>query len=393
MKNRNILLIREAFRAYKNKRYEEAAALLEKIITITHDPYPYFLLCVSYLLSSRFSESERIIRKLKKTDPDYLPLLQLESFLYLKAASEIHSVIAAYIDRIDQFPGNKYFRHALSSLRKVKDFAVFQKQARLNSFVCVPKPGRIDIQADSSASYHSYKKITKIKGNRAFRPVRFLLIFSVIILICVSAAYYYFNYYSKGKKPAPVTNSPLDSINIDVSRYDLIDKIKTEKPPVFYYSSEEVLKDFNKAKTLIKNKEYNNAIILINKLENSNANFKVKERINFLRKFISGIEYRTYTQIPVHKILKTPYLYRGVNVEWNGKISNLKEKNNKLAFDLLVDYKDEDIFSGIVDVYSDKNLLKQKIINGDMVSIKGIYINTIGENKLYLVADSIRKTN
>lgn len=387
MKNRNRLLIKEAFNAYKNRRYNEAAAILEKITAATSDPYPYLLLCVSYLLSNRFSESERIIRKLRNINPSYLPLLQLESFLFLKSASDIHSVTATYIDRLNQFQGNKYFKYALNTLRSVKNFSDFQKKARLISFVHIPKPGEADT---SDESYVSYKKPTNIQNN-SYSPFRIMLIFSILILIGISAAYYYFNIYRKTNQPKQKSDLPIDSINIDVLRYDLIDKIKTQKPPVFYYSNEEVIKDFNKAKVLIKNKDYNNALIIINKLSNSNANFRVKERTDFLRKFISGIEYKKYSRIPVQDILKTPYLYRGVSVEWDGKISNLKEKDDRLVFDLLVDYRKKDIFNGIVDVYTSKNIVKQKIENGDLVSIKGIYINKIEEDKLYLVADKITK--
>jgi hypothetical protein len=170
----------------------------------------------------------------------------------------------------------------------------------------------------------------------------------------------------------------------------LIDKILKSKPLIFYYSNDEVINDFRKAKILIKNEKYNDALIIINKIANSNANYRVKERNEFLQKYISNVEYKNYSPIPVEKVLQKSYLYKGSFVQWKGKIANLKSSENKLQFNLLIDYTKEDKFSGVIDVFYGKE--NKDIKNGDIVTLEGVFINTIGNsNRIYLAADRIIK--
>ena len=108
------------------------------------------------------------------------------------------------------------------------------------------------------------------------------------------------------------------------------------------------------------------------------------------KRIISDIEFRNYEDIPFNKVIKEPYLYRGVFMQWKGKIANLKRKDNKLIFNFLVDYKNVDTFAGIIDVFSEKNF--KEIQNGDIVMLRGVLINTIGsDNRVYVVANKIEK--
>ncbi len=396
LKNRNAILIKEGYKALNNKRFPEAIALLEKAISNRHDdPYPFLLLCISYLLNNRFNDAELTIKSLRKIDPYYLPLVQLESFLFLKSASSIHPVIAAYIDRLEQFPKDKYLKNALKNIRKVKKFSDFQKKAKLNNFVLIPGPGEGISEYTELIEEESGPKEEKPKNklknhNHIYRTIKFTL----LLILFSAAGFVLYNYYDYIKikilPPREKSSFPIDSIDIDLARYDLIDKIKIEKSNVFYYSNEEVINDFKKAKSLIKNEQYNDALIMLNKIQNSNANYRVKERLNFLFKFISDIEYRNYEEIPASKVFKAPYLYKGVFVKWKGKITNLRKKENKLMFNLLIDYKKDDIFSGIIDVYSENTV--QELKNGDIVVIQGAFLNTLGNTgRFYLVSEKINK--
>ena len=83
-------------------------------------------------------------------------------------------------------------------------------------------------------------------------------------------------------------------------------------------------------------------------------------------------------------------MYKGLFVKWKGRVANLKKKENRLIFNLMIDYKRNDIFSGIIDVYSEK--YNEGIKNGDIVEIEAVFINTIGgNNRMYFVAKTIQK--
>lgn len=390
------IILKEAYKAFRQKRYSEAIVLLEKIILHNRikEPYPYFLLCVSYLLCNKFSDADIMIKKVRDADPDYLPLKQLEIFLLLKSASNVHEVLAACIEKLERYPEDKYLKKALLYLRKPKNFTSFQKKAKLTDFVYIPKPKPAGITDAYQSIPDKPVRHEKYKQQKAVRKNNFSKVFLIIILVFLFAAlsgtaYYY--YTNKLRTDTANNKSlPIDTVSIDILQYELIDKILKTKPPVFYYSNDEIINDFNKAKILIKNEKYNEAIIIINKIANSNANYRVKERNEFLQKFISGIEYKNYNPIPIEKVLQKPYLYKGSFVKWKGKIANLKSKDNKLQFNLLIDYKNDYKFSGVIDVYSANEY--KNIINGDIVTLEGVFVNTVGnDNRIYLVADKIIK--
>ena len=99
------IILKEAFKAFRKKRFSEAIVLLEKIISHKiKEPYPYFLLCISYLLCNKFNDADITIKKIRAADPGYLPLKQLELFLLLKSAPNMHEVLAACIEKLDQYP-------------------------------------------------------------------------------------------------------------------------------------------------------------------------------------------------------------------------------------------------------------------------------------------------
>ena len=378
MIKKNLVLINESYNFFKKKRYDDAIALLEKVESSgAKDPYPYFLLSISYLLTNRFDKSNIILNKIRMIDPDYLPFIHLESFFFLKSAPDLKSVLSKYIDGLQKFSNDKYLKKIIKKLRKVRDFQEFQRGALLNDFVFFPKPPREYLFL---LNLKQYTRSSNIKGV-------VIVLASIVIIIALSITLYLFVIV---KNDIVIEKQPFDVVSLDVIRYDLIDKIKKKKTPVFYYSNNEVRRDFNNSKLYIKKGKYNDAMILVNKILNSNLNFRVRERVDFLRRFIIDIEGRKYCNISFQTIAKTPYLYNGVCIKWKGKISNLKRKDNKLIFNLLVDYIRDDVFSGIVDVYADKDV--KNIENGDIAEVEGIFINTFGSDKrIYLVAKNISR--
>jgi hypothetical protein len=388
------IILTEAFKAFRKKRFSEAIILLEKIITQrTKEPYPHFLLCVSYLLCNKFGDADIMIKKIRAADPAFLPLKQLENFLLLKSASSIDEVLTICIEKLEHYPDDKYFKRMLQHLHKVKNFNIFQKKAKLTDFVYIPKPKSVKISTDYNSAY--IKPDSKKRNYNRSRRSKFKKISFIMLIIFTLAGTAYYLYYINPQllmqqNKEDKTSLPIDNINIDILQYELIDKILKLKPPVFYYSNNELINDFNKAKNLIKSEKYNEAIIIINKISNSNANYRVKERNEFLLKYISNIEFKKYDAIPVVEVLQKPYLYKGSFVRWDGKMANLKTSDNKMQFSLLIDYKKENKFSAVIDVYSGK--VYKDIKNGDIVSLEGVIINTIGtNNRIYFAADKITK--
>ena len=392
MREKDNIIIREAFRYFRKKRYNEAILILEKIVSSEpRSPYPHFLLCVSLLLNSRLGEAGHVMNNLRKIAPGYLPLVELEAFLFLKGAPDSQAALIKYIETLEKFPGDKYIASTMRILQSVKDFSDFQKSAKLVDHVRIPRPGLRPLfspdRKNRPISLPAEKSRAPRRSNSA--SYRKIIIIIFIIVILAGGSYFAFDLIQKNLNIIK-TEPNFDAVELDGLRYDLIDKIKKDKPPFFYFTDNELLKDFNEAKQLIKNKRYNEALVMINKIGNSNANFRVMERADFLRKFIQGIEDREYGNVAIGTVVQRPYLYRGVFVKWKGRLANLKRKDNKMFFNLLVDYEKDDIFAGVIDVYSEKDY--DGFQNGDIVELHAAFINTIGSgNRLYLVANELKK--
>ena len=392
MREKDNILIREAFRYFRKKRYNEAVLMLGKIVSAeTRSPYPHFLLCVSLLLNSRLSEADHVMTTLRRIAPGYLPLVELDAFIFLKAAPNSQAALIKYIETLEKFPGDKYIAATLRILQNVKDFEDFQKGAKLVDHVKVPRPGLGPLFFSKRKTRPISLPAEKSREPRRSHGVSFPKIIIAISVLAILAGGTYLSFDLIQRNFNILKTQPnFDAVELDGLRYDLIDKIKKDRPPFFYFTDSELLKDFSEAKQLIKNERYNEALVMINKISNSNANFRVMERADFLRKFIQGIEDREYSNVAINTVVERPYLYRGVLVKWKGRIANLKRKDGKMFFNLLVDYEKDDIFAGVIDVYSEKD--HEGFQNGDIVELRAAFINTIGSgNRLYLAANELKK--
>lgn len=382
----NFLLIKEAYRSFKKKKYRDSILLLEGVIESgERDPYPYILFALSLLLSDQFSRADSALKRLRMIDPEYRPYLHLDLFLFMKSAASLENVVSRYVTVLNRYPDDRYIAKMLRHLRDVRDFSDFQKGARLQEFVYLPKPQKSAFTArdrDTVGGKSSGKRILLLMGAIA-------VVVLVALLLYPNRRTIY--EYLRGERVSDAKRvRDIDRINLGFPRYDLFTRISREKTDVFYPSNESIERDFNSAKHLIKKGAYNNALMLLNKLNNSNVTLMVKERVEFLIKFILDVDERDFEKVAYEKVIKKPFLYKGFAVRWTGRIANLRRKDGRLFFNLLVDYRDVNIFSGITDVYAEKDA--DEIENGDIVEIKAVLINIIGsERKLYLVAKEIEK--
>jgi tetratricopeptide (TPR) repeat protein len=384
VKYRNPLL-KEAYSSFRGKRYSDAALLLEKVVSSDErNPYPYLLLAISHLLSDRFNLADEIIKKIRNIDPNYRPLAQLEAFLKLKAAPNIESAVRDYIDILGKFPGDRRIKRALGVLSRTKNFGGFQRDARLGDYVDIPKPpAGVHLRA-RTPGYPSPPLLPKKMKSK-------IIIFFVVIILLLPLILFREELHDRvltkkiGLKRED--RGRIEQVTLEGRGFDLIEKINKGKTPEFYYSSEAISADFNRAKRLMKSGKYNEALLLLNRIYNSNANLMVKERVEFLRRFTAGIEDREQGTASWKEISAKPHLYYGVSVNWSGRVANLRKREKGFVFNLLVDYRSNDVFSGISDVYSEREY--DRVSNGSAVSVHAVYIANMRDERPYLKAMDI----
>ena len=173
-------------------------------------------------------------------------------------------------------------------------------------------------------------------------------------------------------------DSAVDRVILGGSGYDLIRKVNIKSTKEFYYSADELVNDFNEARRLIKRRKYNQSLLLLNRIHNSNASFAAREKADFLIRYVLDVDDRDYEFVPVKDVNAFPYRYRGVALEWNGVVANLRNRKEGASFTLLVDFRNGH-FNGVGDIYLPERL--EKIDNGDHVTVRGIFMDSLGADR------------
>lgn len=380
--------INEAYRSFKKKNYENAVIILEKGYSSGDTtPYSIFLLAVSLIYSNNFSRANAILEHLQRVDPFYEPFVQLKSFLSLKSAVSREEAMHIYVAALEKLPSDNLLRKTLRILEDAKDFTAFQKNVKLNELVDLPVPGKKRITRINTST----GKVKIRRGRKITIPRIALIAFvTVCVLFFVLFSLYYSSLVKKftGDKSISDRSGKVDMVDLSGAGYGIVDRISSNKTPEFYTSGDLVISDFNEARRLLKKGEFNKGVMLLNRIQNSNASFMVKEKCEFLIKYVMDSDERIYEEIDVAKLNEKLYLYRGSSVKLKGKVANMKQAKGGKSFTLMVGY-DGSNFKGITLIFDPKNTSFE---NGDIVEVNGLFITGMGKGNVpYISGEKIIK--
>ncbi|TFH42279.1 MAG: hypothetical protein E4G96_03780 [Chrysiogenales bacterium] len=389
-------LIREAYRLLNRKKFPEAVLILENVLASgVGDIYVLLLLAVGYLCTDQFGKLARFLTKMRELDPSYLPLIQMDAFLKLKAAAGAEEALRLYVELSAKYPGDAHIRRGRGLIAEAADFPAFQKNARLRDFMGVHSPPRKLKEARRKV----YSGSLDARGIRiqGMGPVRRVTVIRIILIFCMAGL------SAIGIRLLIVSGFPriaidrlvrsggdhsdIDMVSVSGTEFDLVRSVKKEKVPVYYRSPREMTDDFNRSRTLIKERRYNEALLILNGLHRSNVNFVVKEKVEFLIKFIANQEERDFEEIPCGRVYEKKYRYRGFAVRWKGRIESIREKGGSLIIDLSVECPGEAPRGA--DVYSSAAV--PGLVRGARVVIEGVIVDFPGkEQRPYVESRSLR---
>jgi tetratricopeptide (TPR) repeat protein len=385
-RSRNFRILKEGYRTFKKKQYANASVILEKSIqSFPNNPYPVFLLAVTKLYSADLAGANTAMEKLQRVDPSYIPFLQLRAFMGLKSATGREQAIAFYLDALEKAPRDKMLLKGLRQCEDLNNFAAFQKNSRITDLVDVKGPGIVTLP-DVVARYARKKSPSPKRRAGGIKWGRIPVIFFLFIAAAITGLYLAGVRVPGGIKDESVAIDPKDAAKIDMvdisgSGYGLFDRISRQPAKEFYTSADVMIAEFNEARKLMKQGRFNSAVVILNRIINSNASQVVKEKCEFLVKFIIDSDDRVYEKPDLKAMRQKPWLYRGAAFELEGKTANVKRFGNSTGFTLMVDYDGEN-FKWIAQVFSPE---KDAAVNGDNVKVQGVYIYGIGgEGNAYI---------
>jgi tetratricopeptide (TPR) repeat protein len=381
-KGNNYQYIKEAYKAFKKGNYSNASIILEKASGAgIGDAYAVFLLALSYLYNGEFARSETSLNRLEKIDSIYPPFMQLRAFLALKSSASPDEAVSSYISSLEKIPADKTLKRSLIKIEKNRDFYKLQKKAKIADFVDIPAPGRGNSRVKYGAGRGSNKKEAEgIISNRS--GIIFVSLF-IVIIISASVLYFYRDKVLElidygGSSGVNISGlEKIDMINLSGSGYGLVNKVSKEASPEFYISGDQVRNDFNRARLLIKEGEMNRAIIILNRIMNSNSSFIVKEKTEFLIRFIIESDERKYEKIKYEEIILKPWLYRGASVLISGQAVNVRDSAKGTGLSILVEFDGRN-FKGAIDAFCKTPV---QVKDGDTIEVMGVFYPEIGKNK------------
>jgi len=394
--------LHEAYIAFKKKNYTNAIIILEHTKDSgQYDHYALFLQAVCLLYSNNFPAADNMMEKIRRVNPSYVPFIQLKTFLELKSSVSRENALAAYISALEKNSSDKLLRKGLRAVEVSPDFYKYQKEAKITDLVYIPGPGRKDSGDGSSSAFPRFAVTRFFRGgeirrerkkNIRINPAYAAVLIPAVIVIAAVSVFYLnrmeFNFFKDDKtvKLDSESINKIDMVDISGSGYGIINRINREKTPEFYFSGEMLLRDFNEARMLMKKGLFNKAVVLLNRIANSNASFPVKEKSDFLISFIMQSDEKVYEEIDLKQINEKPYLYRGSAVKFTGKAANVKEIKGGTAFTVMIGY-DGNNFKGVCEVYDTS---KGIVNNGDIIEVNGMYILNIGKSVApYISADRV----
>ena len=352
-KKYNYDYIREAYRSFKKGNYSNSVIILEKASGAGLDePYPVFLLALSYLYSGDYTKAENALLKIERTDPRYAPYIQLKSFLAMKGALTPVEALSAYISALEKLPADRMLKKGLLKIEKSADFYKLQKSARISSFVKIPSPGGKGFSFFKSSKGEFSSK--KERGVSVKTGVK-LSILLVTAIIISTAVFLYFYYDEIERMVFREQNG-----SRVIAGADKIDMI-----------------NFEAARTLIKKGEFNKGIIILNRIMNSNSSYMVKEKAEFLIRYILESDERKFDNIEYRDITARPYLYRGAAINIKGRSANVKHTVKGTGLSILVGFDGKNFIGALDAFYKEKSDLK----DGADIEVSGIFYPHIGENK------------
>lgn len=393
----NYRIVKDAYRLLGRKKFQEAILLLENVLSSgAGDIYVLLLLSVAYLHTDQFGKLARFITKMKEMEPAYLPLIHLEAFLKLKSAASREEAQRLYIELAARYPADPHVHRGKGLISDAGDFTTLQKEARLQDFVSVPRPARGLKKTERKSVYSGELGRRGIRISRGRRPVwrpNYGIAAIAAMAVVAAAGIWYgaahvFSGSEQGMRKTRTDYGSVDMVSLSGTEYDLVKNIPADRVAVYYQSVRDVTADFDSARKLIKSGKYNDALYILNGLYNSNVNFVVKEKVDFLIRFVTDIDERDFDHVPFQAVRDRTYRYRGYAVRWKGAVERVRERDDSQILTMRMAAPDGGT-AGEADVYSRR--VVPGVGKGATILLEGVIVDFPGkERRPYIDARSIK---
>ena len=319
-------LLTKAIALYQKKRFRQTINLLEpQIVHHRDDEQYYLLLALACFKIAEYKNADSYLRRSLQLEPHNISALLLSSLVSLYEGRG-EEALSKWLAVLDINPRNRSAGRALALARAAQGplDATFYLLHKRQLSTLVPSVGKAS----------------------SIRMLIYLLITLGIALVC-----------SGGVLLGIVL---INRINNNTTRSGIEELRAARREPEFTHQSGDYRIRYSEQEiaTLLRVIERNfldsrdNLVCRdINRLLHSNAHRIIKAKMRLLFDYLHTPTYVDFRDnFDWQSVAQAPWLYHGCHILWQGRVTNIVDQENSISFDMLVDYQQETVLSGIVSV-------------------------------------------
>ncbi len=375
--------IAEAYRLLRAGDFDKSLQMCRHLLAEdTKNFWASYLACVAlgYLQNDEeFSRQLGHLRGLKNDSPYLNYLLAYEQLKY----NDIEKALWLWAEIADSREG--WLATELVELARTgKDLAQLA-QERISDFVILPEfladlfhPEEPRKPEEVEPAPVGKVDATPVKEGGTSKAV-YVLLSSAFLIAAIALAIW--------RWPTEQTRSTADYKRLTIHEYAHVLSGRKEKSLFSYSDRKQLIGDFNQAKQELHRGKVNQARFLLNRIVQSNADFKSKEKSKVFLRFIPIPTYEDFKDsLEVSAVLLQPAFYRDCLVLWQGKINNLKTVDKGISLSLLIEEAEK---SYLVEGFMVTQKPEQKIADlqslkadkPDKAVIYGVFKGLVGDQR------------
>ena len=335
----------EAVLAIRQSNFEKAFDLADsQARNYKEDFWAWYIAAVSLGFLKKKDTFEHYVSRAVSLNPESPFVLYLQAYLSLQK-KDIETALIIWTRLIDHEEG-WLARELIEKARKSNSLINKAENCDISYFIVIPDfPDDRKAEEDYTPKATFQKKIEsgyqKNKNTKSFLAgfSRNAIIITIAALL-VFAFYQIFSWYLSGKN----NEKPEMWKNLRIEEWAaLVNTQTSDKEKFEYKNKDDLIEDFELAKKKLSEKKINQSRYLLQKILNSNADFKSKEKSKIFLSFIPEPDYQEFSDpVMPDKLVKSQAFYFDSIVLWQGTVLNIKDVDNGKEIRLLIKSDSED---------------------------------------------------
>jgi len=312
--------------ALEEQRYDEAFRLCQSVKKKEGHPMVLFYGACALFGLGHIRQAEKWVEDHARLLPRSVLQLYLRAYLHLHR-NEFDRALLCYTSILELDPSDT-FADSLIERMKSGEGTLHKELTRSGAFLRFI-PLRALLEREDHREEHLHAESSPGKDRFPFLAILYLMMGLVAIGISVYVIPDLFGKWNFKKLDLPETPAS----GTVIPPVEFVDA----KPRFVYQNRDEAIEDYNRARESIRSGYVNRARLLLGKIELSNSSFEIKERASLLRDFIPLVELAEFRDpLSPDEVADEPFLYRGAQVKWQGRIVSVETDQKKKALFLFV---------------------------------------------------------